>query len=129
MRVSQNIFIQYLLWQFFEAPRNILRGWRNFLLFNLNYFSIPLLLKTLFSPWRRYRWSYPKGLQIGKRLEVFISNLISRVLGAITRIILIFIGLLVEIFLIFGGLILFLGWLILPLLLIVGFFYGFKILF
>jgi hypothetical protein len=126
--ISQNIFIQYLLWQFFEVPENILKAWRNFLLFNLNYFSIPLLLKTFFSPWRRYSWSYPKGLQIGKWLEVFFSNLISRVLGAIMRIILIFIGILVEIFFFLVGAIIFLGWLILPVLLIFGFFYGFKIL-
>ena len=126
--VSQNIFIQYLLWQFFEVPGNILKAWRNFLLFNLNYFSIPLLLKTFFSPWRRYSWSYPKGLQIGKWLEVFFSNLTSRVLGAIMRIILIFIGLLVEIFIFLAGLILFLGWLVLPALLIAGLIFGFKII-
>lgn len=126
---SQNIFIQYLLWQFFEVPGNILKAWRNFLFFNLNYFSIPLLLKTLFSHWRRYSWSYPKGLNIGKRFEVFFSNLLSRILGAIMRIILIFIGLLVEIFLFLGGAIIFLVFLFLPALLIGGLIFGFQIIF
>jgi hypothetical protein len=121
---------QYLEWQFFETPRNILRAWRNFLKFNLNYFSIPLLLKTLFSHWRRYRWFYPRGgLQIGKWIETFFSNLISRAIGAIMRIILIFIGLLAEIFIFLIGLILFLGWLALPVLLIAGLIFGFKIIF
>lgn len=126
---SQNILIQYLFWQFFEVPKEILKAWRNFLKFYLNYFSIPLLFKTLFSYWRRYRWFYPRGLRIGKYLEVFFSNLFSRFLGAVMRIILIFIGLLVEIFLIFAGIIIFLGWLILPILLILGLISGFKILF
>lgn len=127
--MGQNIFFQYLSWQFFEMPGNLIKAWKNFLKFNLNYFSIPLLLKTLFSPWRRYKWSYPQGFDIGKYLEVFVSNLISRILGAIMRIFLIVSGLVFEIFLIFGGIVVFLGWLILPFLLILGFYYGFKILF
>lgn len=126
---KQNIISQYLSWQFFEMPGNISQAWKNFLKFNLNYFSIPLLLKTLFSHWRRYRWVYPKGLNIGKWFEVAFSNLISRVLGAIMRIILIFIGILAEIFIFFAGLILFFGWLILPALLVGGLIFGFKIIF
>jgi hypothetical protein len=124
----QNIFFQYLSWQFLEVPGNILKGWRNFLKFNLNYFSIPLLLKSLFSPWRRYRLPYSRGFDIGKYFETLISNLIFRILGAVMRTFLIIAGLLVEIFLIFAGAIIFLGWLILPLLLIFGLFHGIRIL-
>jgi len=124
----QNIFIQYLCWQFFEMPGKILNAWRNFLKFNLNYFSISLLIKTLFSPWRRYRMSYGKGLDIGRYLEAFLSNLIFRLLGVIMRIIFIIIGLLVEIFIIFAGAILFFSWLILPALLIAGLVFGLKII-
>lgn len=125
---SQNLFFQWLAWQFFDMPKNILKGWKNFLKFNLNYFSIPLLFKTLFSPWRKYFWLYPRGFDLGKYLEVFLSNLISRILGAILRIFLIIIGILVEIFIIFIGIIVFLVWLILPILLICGFYYGVRIL-
>jgi len=123
-----NIFFQWLFWQFFGMPGNILRAWRNFLLFNLNYFSIPLLLKTFFSPWRKYRWSYGKGFDVKRYLEAFFSNLISRILGAILRSFLIFIGLLAEIFIIFAGAIIFLSWLVLPALLIFGIYHGFRIL-
>lgn len=126
---KQNIFFQWVFWQFWEVPGNILKAWRNFLKFNLSYFSISLLLKTFFSPWRQYRWAYPKGLKIWGYLEAFFSNLISRILGAILRFFLILIGLLVEIFIIFGGVILFFGWLILPALLIAGLIFGFKVLF
>lgn len=125
----QNIFLQYLIWQFFEMPRNILIGWKNFLKFGINYFSVPLLLKTLFSPWHKYSWAYPRGFDIGKYLEAFISNLISRILGAILRIFLIIFGILLEIFIIFVGLAVFLGWLILPIFLIFGLYHGFRILF
>lgn len=124
----QNIFIQYLCWQFFDAPKSILVGWKNFLKFGLNYFSIPLLLKTLFSPWRRYRWTYPKAFDIGIYLEVFFSNLISRILGLILRVFLIFFGFLTEILFIFGGLFILFIWLILPFLIFLGFYFGFRIL-
>jgi hypothetical protein len=42
--LSNNIVSLYLEWHFFDASRNILLAWKNFLKFNLNYFSIPLLL-------------------------------------------------------------------------------------
>ena len=125
----QNIFLQYLVWQFWEMPGNILKAWGNFLKFGINYFSLPLLLRTFFSPWRQYKWSYGKGFDIGRYLEVFISNLISRTLGAVLRVFLIIIGILVEVFIIFAGMIIFFGWLILPALLIAGLIFGFKILF
>ena len=114
MSISQNIIWQYLEWHFFDTPKAILKAWKNFLLFDLNYFSIFLLLKTFFSPWRQYRWSYSRGLDIPLYLEVFFSNLISRVLGAILRTVIIFLGLISEIIILILGFLLFLGWFILP---------------
>jgi len=121
-----NILIQYLIWYFWEVPGKILEALRNFLLFNINYFSIPLLFKTLFSHWRRYRWSYKGGFSPARYIEVYFSNLISRVLGAIVRSILILLGLLVEIFILLGGMIIFFGWLFLPLLMVWGLYFGFR---
>jgi hypothetical protein len=127
--MQQNIILQYLIWQFFDVPRQLLLAWKNFLLFNLNYFSVPLLLRTFFSPWRRYKWSYGKGFDARRYLEVFFSNLTSRILGAIVRSFLVAAGLIVEILIIFSGLIAFFGWLLLPLLLIWGFIFGLKVIF
>ena len=126
---KQNIVVQWILWQFFDVPREILKAWKNYLKFNLNYFSIPLLLKTLFSPWRRYKVTTGKGFDIGRFFEALFSNLIFRLLGIILRSVLIFAGLLVEIFIIFAGIIIFLGWLVLPVLLIWGLIFGIQIYF
>ena len=126
--ITENIFFQWLAWQFFDVPRGILGAWKNFLKFGLNYFSIPFLLKTLFSPWRRYLWAYPKGFDLGKYFEALASNLISRILGMISRVFLIIIGLLFEIFLIFIGFFIFLGWFLLPIFLILGLYHGFRII-
>jgi len=124
-----NIISVYLQWQFFDAPANILKGWKNYLKFNLNYFSVPTLLRTLFSPWHRYRMDYGKRFDPGRYFEAFVFNSMSRVIGAVLRVFFILTGLLIELFLFFAGLILFLGWLILPFLLIAAFLYGFTILF
>ncbi len=124
----QDIFLHYFYWHFMEVPKNILSAWKNFLKFGLNYFSIPLLLRTLFSPWHKYLWFYPRGFDPVKYLEVFISNLISRILGAILRIFIIFIGVFAEIFIIFAGIIIFLAWIILPPLLIAALILGVKII-
>jgi hypothetical protein len=124
-----NIFFLYLQWHFSDQARLILRAWHNCLKFNLNYWSLPLLFRTFFSHWHRYRYSYGRGFDFKRYFEVFSFNLISRVLGAITRACLILIGLLTEIFIFFAGVLLFLLWLLLPFLIITGIFYGFKLLF
>lgn len=126
--VFQNIFFQYLIWQFFDVPKSILLGWKNFLKFNLNYFSIPLLVKTLFAPWRKYKMSYGRGFDIGRYSEAFLSNLIFRILGAIIRIFLIIIGLFLEIIIILAGIAVFLGWIAGPAILIYGLIFGMKVI-
>jgi len=129
MEIKENIFWQLIYWQFFDIPKNILKAWKNFLRFGFFYFSIPLLLKTLFSPWRRYVWFYPRGFDIGKYLEVWISNLMSRIIGAIMRIFLIIFGVIYEIFILLLGSFIFLIWFFLPLILIFGLWSGIKIIF
>ncbi len=125
--MPENILIRYLQWHFYDAPAEILTGWRNFLEFGLNYFSIPLLLKTLFLPWRRYSESYGKGFDLGRWFDAFTFNMMSRGIGAIMRFFFIIIGLTIEAFIFIGGAAVFLAWLILPILLIFGFIVGIRL--
>ena len=128
MKKTQNIFFQWLSWHFLEVPLNILKAWKNFLLFNLNYFSISLLLRTFFSPWRRYQFSYGRGFDFGRYLEAFASNLIFRIIGAFLRSFLIIIGILVEIAIFFAGIFILISWLASPVFLIAALIFGIKIL-
>jgi len=124
-----NIFFEALIWQFFDVPKAILIGWKNFLLFNLNYFSVPLLLRTYFSHWHRYSYSYEKVFEFWKNIEVFVFNMMSRIIGAILRTFFIIIGATVEVAIVIIGLIILLIWLVLPFILISGLLFGIKLLF
>ena len=123
------LLIRYFRWHFGDEAREILRGWNNFLAFGLNFFSITLLLKTLFSPWRRVSWSAGSGFDLWEQFLVLFSNLCSRFLGAMVRIPVIFMGIFFELLILGLGLTLFLVWLALPLILIFGFILGVILLF
>lgn len=125
---KRNIFVLWFNWHFFEAPRGILKGWRNFLVFNFHYFSIIFLLKTLLAHWRKYRASYGRGLDIKRYFSAFLFNLFSRLIGAIVRMVLIIIGLLVEVFLLATGIVCLLIWFFLPFWLVLGIYYGVQLI-
>jgi len=118
---KQNIFKVWLFWYFYEMPNFLLEVWKNYILFALNYFSLPILLKSLFSPWHKYKWNYPKGFDVGEFLSTLISNVFSRIIGALMRIVLIVIGILFQVFVIFAGFIIFLLWILIPFIIIAGF--------
>lgn len=127
MEISQrqNVILLWFYWHFYEMPRFLLEVWKNYILFALNYFSLPDLLKSLFAPWRKYRWNYPKGIDVGEFFNTLISNAISRLLGALMRVVLIIIGILFQISVIFAGLIVFLLWILIPFVIIAGFLFVF----
>lgn len=83
----------YLSWHYSEALRDMTEILKNFLWFGYNFFSIRVLLKTLFSPIYRIREPY-KGLELEELAESFVLNSITR-----------FIGFFIRSFLILGGLI------------------------
>ncbi|KKQ77037.1 MAG: ATPase AAA-2 domain-containing protein [Parcubacteria group bacterium GW2011_GWC1_38_6] len=126
--MQRDILSFWLVWHFFEAPKEIIQAWKNFLLFNLHYFSIPTLLRTFFSYWHKYSWSYGRGFDLKVWVEVALSNIISRVIGAIVRSILIALGLLSELSIFLAGFIVLLTWLLLPFLFIAGIILGLNLI-
>ncbi len=119
----------YLKWHYSDRVKAILEGWKGFLKFNLYYFSIPLLLKTLFSPWRKYKWSYGNPFDFKLNAEALLSNLISRILGAIVRSFLILAGAAAELAIVLLGLVVLFCWLTLPLLMLAIFVFSLDLIF
>ncbi len=86
---------------------------------SLDFFSISLLLTTLFEPFRQIS-SNRVGGALNVQLQSFFDRLISRFVGAFMRMIMIIIGCLVIFFQLIFGLIILIFWIILPILPIVG---------
>lgn len=124
--IFRSIFLKFLLWYFLKTPAKILGATKNYLVFNLRFFSVGTLLKTLFSPWHKYLWSYKGGFDIWKYFEVFVSNIFSRLMGAIVRIALIIIGLFCEVLIFFLGFLFLMVWMALPFLVALGLIFGIK---
>lgn len=126
---DRSFILTWLRWQCIESPRALIKIIGNFLRFNLSFFSIPLLLKTLFYPWRKYHESYGRGFDVKRFFSALSFNTISRILGAIIRIILIVIGGLTELFLLILGLVVFVVWVSSPLLLLMILIFGLYLVF
>ena len=123
------LLLRYFKWHYLEASKEILKGWGNILWFEFNYFSVFVLLQTFFSPWKKITWDYGRGFDISRYLFIFSSNLVSRVLGAFVRSLLIATGVVGQLALLFLGSIFFLFWLVLPAFIVATFLYGIFLLF
>ena len=80
-----------------------------------DYFSLDLLLRTLFSPFRQISAGGVRG-PIGVQLRAMLDNLISRVIGAVVRTIVIIVGTITLLISCFLGLLRIVVWPLIPLL-------------
>lgn len=108
--------MNYLKWHFFIMPRRLLKITDNFLRFFTHYFSIPLLVKTYFSPWHKIiEAKTERALNIEKTINRIIGNLFSSFIGIILRTFVFIIWLFLEIQTAIIGIILAIIWLLFPL--------------
>lgn len=112
------IILQFWGWYYFEAVKGLITIWKNFIIFVREYYSIPLLLQTLFHPWRRDITKYGRGFSFKNFFETLTFNLISRSIGFIVRLFIIIIGLICLIGVIVFGLLALIIWLVLPVILL-----------
>lgn len=86
------MFIVGLLsWWYGAGWRGRAAAFRNKLAGTMDYFSIDLLLRTLFSPFRQISAGNVNG-SLSVQMHAFFDQLISRVIGAFVRSIMIIIG-------------------------------------
>lgn len=84
-----SLFGSYFLWHYTAAFRELYTHVKNSLWFFYHFFSLPVLVKTFFQPWKRMEERYPKGLDVGGIASTFIINTMMRAIGVIMRVFLI----------------------------------------
>jgi len=85
----------------------------------MDYFSIDLLLKTLFSPFRQISAGSVQG-SLNAQIQALGDKIISRMIGMMIRLVMIFIGSITILFHAVIGTVLLLLWAVVPLLPVVG---------
>lgn len=119
--------VDYFVWYYSSALRDLAALWLNFMWFIVYFFSIPLLLRTLFSPWRRMTDTYRRG-SIEDLMSTFVMNVMTRVFGAMVRSVIILMGIL---FLLLGIVVFCIGivtWLMMPVGSVFALLYGVNLL-
>jgi hypothetical protein len=108
----------YFLWHYSKALFDLLNLWKNLLIFFYEFFSIPTLLSTLFSPWHRMNDQYSGQLTFDATVGTFIVNTLMRIVGALVRGVFVVLGLICIFISVALGAIAFIAWLFLPALII-----------
>ena len=120
------MFLLYLRWHYIDILREIVRAWRTFLWFGIHFFSVPTLVRTYFSYWKRFYRPYrSRGFDPQEMLKVMGENTFSRIVGAFIRSLILGVAFVVEIFIFAAGALVIAGWIILPALIIAGLLYPF----
>lgn len=73
-----------VFWWFVFKPKQLLYIYSKVIRKIRQFFSISLLLRTLFAPWKRDEINMG-NLSLQDRLRVLIMNLVSRLVGAVVR--------------------------------------------
>ncbi|MBU6415043.1 hypothetical protein KGQ34_02280 [Patescibacteria group bacterium] len=124
-----SLFVQFLAWHYGDGLKDTVRNGINAVIGFLNYFSVLELSRTLFSPWHRIVESYGRGFDPGEFFFTLAGNLISRVIGAGVRAVVIVVGLLVSFTALVSGLCFIIIWFVMPLLIPVFFLWGLAMVF
>lgn len=85
--VGWRLVKDYLVWHYSQALVAWWRIYGNGLWFLSHFFSVALLGRTLFSPWRRLTESYPGRFAPESIAETLVVNLLMRLVGFTIRVI------------------------------------------
>lgn len=119
----------YVRFHYTTALVAYLRIHKNLQWFLVHYFSIPQLLASLFSPYKRMTESRGALFDVEAWIGFIAINLISRIIGFIIRMFIIVIGVVSLIFFTILSVVLYAVWIASPLLIAYCFLYGIYLLF
>lgn len=108
--------VAYLHFHYGRGLRELLGVAQNLLWFILHFFSIKLLFRTLFAPWHRLGEAYGSIINFEAFFSVFIVNILMRLVGFVTRSVVIVMGLIAYVVTFVGSVAMFLVWVFAPIL-------------
>jgi hypothetical protein len=114
----QPFVLVYLKWHYGQGLKEFFAVTQNFLKFLADFFSFKLLLKTLVVPWKRLGENYEGGFNLSAWASAFIVNSLMRVVGFVTKILVLFLGFVSCILIFVFAFFIFLIWLLLPIILL-----------
>ena len=104
----------YLLWHYSRAFLELFHVWFNFIWFVVHFFSIPQLMRSWISPWKRMVEDRGNTWDLEALASFIIIGFISRIIGFILRTVVIFLGLVSLFATIASGLIIHVFWIVAP---------------
>lgn len=105
-------FVELLQWWYGRGYKHLIASLKRRIGLIATSFSVALLLRTLFAPWRRIITYGGDSLQ--DRLKAVLDNLVSRLVGGAIRTIVLVSAGLIMVLISFGGAILAIVWPLLP---------------
>lgn len=113
------VIVSLLSWWYGAGLRHQLRLVRGWFENVLDYFSIILLIKSLFAPFRQISAGRVDG-SLSIQMQAFFDRLISRCIGGVVRTIIILFGIVTIVLCLIGGVVVMALWLFTPCLPLVG---------
>jgi len=107
-------FLAYIKWHYGQGMKEFFGVAGNFLWFILHFFSFKLLLKTLFAPWKRLGEHYEGGLDISAFASSLVVNGLMRIVGFVTRILVLSVGLISFVLMLAFSFFIFIIWVLAP---------------
>lgn len=123
------ILHHYLIWHYGRAFLEIAHVWSNLFWFTYHFFSIPQLLRSYFSPWKRMTEERGATFNFEDLAGFVVINLISRFIGMLLRTVIIVMGSIALLCVSIGFVVTYVFWVFAPALLLACFYYGIVLLF
>lgn len=108
------ILHHYLIWHYSQAYLQFFKVWTNLMWFVVRFFSLPQLVGSWLSPWKRITEERKKAWDVEEFFSSLVINILSRIIGAIMRTIVLLIGTITLIVLFVWGVLVYLVWTVAP---------------
>lgn len=90
---------EFISWHYSKGLDYYLKRWLFFIDWTIHYFSLPLLMRSLFAPWKRMVIiDKTHGFNLSAYFQVLTFNMVSRVVGALARIFVFLTGFIILLF-------------------------------